>query len=400
MKCDCHCAFGPGYDKIMSENCKENWVLTPILYNIDYATWKRIMNPSWLYYYIGFPVVTHRHGTMLPVLNWPEREKARQDPKYDIDDTMSIIGGCWFVSRKYFLKHVGVLDDSPDTYGPMVEENHEINLKYWLGGGKAKIIKKTWFAHFAKRPHMAHVYQSKYDDKIGAPNRTWACRHWVNNEEPGMVHPFSWLIEKFWPVPTWPEDRSKWVFPENTEYSMTELCKLGIKYGSYKCPQVGHSYTPFYYELLKDKRESVKKVLEIGDPGHSNADLRMWKDFFPNAVVFGASLTPNQSTSEEKIAVYHCDERDLEDIKNLISLIGSDIDLVIDNADNHIRSQAFLFQNLMPMLESGATYVIENCSHGRLMRKTFPEYNCSIPGLLPNRASMRDGLLVFTYKNI
>src|SRR3989304_3769693 len=85
---------------------------------------------------------------------------------------------------------------------------------------------------------------------------------------------------------------------------VTPLCKLALKYGTDKCPQLKHSYTPFYYQLLKDKRREIKKVLEMGigffpgmpekkvffDPGlkrtyHMGASLYMWRDFFPNAQV-------------------------------------------------------------------------------------------------------------------
>ena len=52
MRCDCHCAFGPGYDKIMAENCKENWIVTPLHYDIDYITWKKV-GPPYVYHYIG-----------------------------------------------------------------------------------------------------------------------------------------------------------------------------------------------------------------------------------------------------------------------------------------------------------------------------------------------------------
>jgi len=34
----------------------------------------------------------------------------------------------------------------------------------------------------------------------------WYTRHWMNDEEPNMNHTFEWLIEKFWPIPTWPDD--------------------------------------------------------------------------------------------------------------------------------------------------------------------------------------------------
>lgn len=43
---------------------------------------------------------------------------------------------------------------------------------------------------------------------------------------------------------------------------MTELCELAYKYGTDKCPQIKHFYTPYYYKLFKDRRLSVKKVLE------------------------------------------------------------------------------------------------------------------------------------------
>ncbi|OGM69341.1 hypothetical protein A2975_02340 [Candidatus Woesebacteria bacterium RIFCSPLOWO2_01_FULL_44_14] len=407
MRCDCHCAFGPGYDKIMTKNCQENWIVTPLHYDIDYVNWKKV-DPPYVYHYIGSPVITPRHGTMLPIRNWPERETARKNPKYDIDDTMTIMGGCYLANRIYFLKRIGILNDHPNNYGDHVGEEHEISLKYWLGGGEAKIIKKTWFAHFAKRPHMAHVYLSKFDDKIGAPNQTWICKHWVNNEEPGMIHPFSWLIEKFWPVPTWPEDKSLWIFPEaksqnqtiaNLQYPLTQLCKLAIKYNSVKCPRLGHCYTPFYYEFFKTKRSKIKKVLEIGDPGYLGADLRMWRDFFPSARIFGANTNPESIFPKDRIATYYCDEMNEKDIKKLVSLIGHDIDLVIDNASNHFQHQTFLFQTLMPLLNQKVTYMVENCGRTRQMRDAFPKYNCQIPNLVLNKNPVRDGLIVFTHKN-
>ena len=48
---------------------------------------------------------------------------------------------------------MGFLDDRHETYGTFVDEPQEIGLKYWLGGGANKIIKKTWYAHLSKQPH-------------------------------------------------------------------------------------------------------------------------------------------------------------------------------------------------------------------------------------------------------
>jgi hypothetical protein len=36
---------------------------------------------------------------------------------------------------------------------------------------------------------------------------SWSASHWLNNEEPGMIHPFSWFIdEKFPGMPGWTAD--------------------------------------------------------------------------------------------------------------------------------------------------------------------------------------------------
>lgn len=46
-----------------------------------------------------------------------------------------------------------------------------------------------------------------------------------------------------------------------------------------------HSYLPIYDDLLKDKRETAKYVLEVGiDRGGS---IKLWHDYFTNATVYG-----------------------------------------------------------------------------------------------------------------
>jgi len=39
----------------------------------------------------------------------------------------------------------------------------------------------------------------------------------------------------------------------------TPLCKLAFEYKTDKCPKIKHVYTPFYYELLKDRKNTIKK---------------------------------------------------------------------------------------------------------------------------------------------
>lgn len=214
MKCDSHCLFGPGYDKILTKNCAENWLIIPRRYSVDEVNWLRNeTRPVVDYYYLNFPTNHPYYGIDLSIIGWQRKE--RLDPKFDIDDTMIFQGSCWLANKKFFMKRVGFLDDRKRTYGSFSGDQLEIGLKYWLSGAEIKVNKKTWYAHLNKRPH--HYKQGIFtrDYKINsstARTRTWSTKHWMNNKELGMIHPFSWLLEKFWPVPTWPEDRSLWVF--------------------------------------------------------------------------------------------------------------------------------------------------------------------------------------------
>ena len=183
---------------------------------------------------------------------------------------------------------------------------------------------------------------------------------------------------------------------------ITTLCRLALKYGTDKCPQLKHSYTPFYYELLKDKQKTIKKVLELGigyfkgmpqkkmifDPGlnrnyHLGASLYMWRDFFPNAQIYGADIHPETIFEDERIETFICDEREKADILRLIKNTGSDIDLFIDDGNHNSRRQIFLAKTLMPQLKKDVIYIIEDVRHPEEIMNALSEYNCQVSQFLP-----------------
>jgi hypothetical protein len=96
-------------------------------------------------------------------------------------------------------------------YGTFSQEPQEIGNKTWLGGGAVKVNKKTWYAHLHKGKRYGRMYNQNHNEIVEA--HRWSAKHWMNNEEPNMVHKIDWLIEKFWPVPTWPDEREKWIAP-------------------------------------------------------------------------------------------------------------------------------------------------------------------------------------------
>lgn len=174
--------------------------------------------------------------------------------------------------------------------------------------------------------------------------------------------------------------------------NITPLCKLAYKYGTDKCPQIKHAYTPFYYKLLNSKKLLIKKVLELGighyrnmqnveviyESGlnryyHRGASLYMWRDFFPNAQIYGADRVSEAIFQDTRIKTFLCDEKNTENMKMLIKETGSDIDLVIDDASHRVDDQLFAAQTLLPLLNDDVIYIIEDVTHSKILSKALSD---------------------------
>jgi hypothetical protein len=173
---------------------------------------------------------------------------------------------------------------------------------------------------------------------------------------------------------------------------LTKLCKIAYKYGTDKCPQLNHCYTPFYYELLKNRLYSIKKVLEIGIGNRqiqkefithytTGASLRMWRDFLPNAQIYGADNDPETMFKSRRIKTIICDETKKEDLEKLIEITGRDIDLLIDDGSHNSRDQNFLCQTLKPILKKDVIYIIEDVRLPRTLTRLLSNYKTVIPNL-------------------
>lgn len=201
MKTDDHCAFAPDFAKTIIETIQPNWLVVPRRYSLDAEKWERnLSRPTRDYHYLCFPRKGKDNNWGIHGVEWHERDVERADPKYDIDNTMSWQGSMWFANREYFMSRVGLLDDRIETYSTFAQEPQEIGLKYWLGGGKIVINKKTWYAHLHKGKQYGRMYKQ---DVNTVTSHNWAARHWMENEELGMKYTMEWLVNKFSPVPTW-----------------------------------------------------------------------------------------------------------------------------------------------------------------------------------------------------
>lgn len=146
----------------------------------------------------------------------------------------------------------------------------------------------------------------------------------------------------------------------------TPLCDLALKWGTDKAGS--HEYTEFYYDLFKDKREGVKKVLEIGigrpesmwKGYRTGASLYMWQEFFHNAEIYALDIVKEILINEGRIHSFYCDQSNEESLKEALRLVGNDFDLILDDGSHVPRHQILTAQILSPALSKDGVYIIED----------------------------------------
>lgn len=140
---------------------------------------------------------------------------------------------------------------------------------------------------------------------------------------------------------------------------MDELTQLAIKYKTDKWGK--HNYTPVYYEMFKDRRNEVKKVLEIGVA--EGAGLRMFREFFPNALIYGIDNQDNRIFEEPGIKVFKADQSSKDQLLEVWDEIvpgPNDVDLIIDDG-SHISDHQFITaMTLVPIMDTQCIYIIED----------------------------------------
>lgn len=207
MKVDEHTMWDEGYDLKLIEDCEDDWVVVPRRYRLEPESWTLIEDgrPPIDYMFIDYPFYKPFDGTQgLHGAEWKQPEKN----SLLIDDLMTFQGSAYFMSKKQW-EWLGELDTS--LYGPFTHEAQEISNKTWLGGGRCVVNKKTWYAHLHKG--------KKYGTGYGFTTKQWeefkanmeygrkACLDiWLNNKWAERKYDFKWLIDKFWPVPHWPDN--------------------------------------------------------------------------------------------------------------------------------------------------------------------------------------------------
>lgn len=160
MRLDEHCCFGKGYDRILTEACEHNQIMTARRFFLDPKKWEVMKEKGHVDYE---KLVIQRAGNVRKFSGkpWKERDEKRKDVM--VDETQAMQGSMWIANREFFLKTVGELQT--EGYGPAYQDSVEACMHYWKAGGRLMLNKNTWFAH--KHRDFSRTHQE------GTPENPW-----------------------------------------------------------------------------------------------------------------------------------------------------------------------------------------------------------------------------------
>ncbi len=165
-------------------------------------------------------------------------------------------------------------------------------------------------------------------------------------------------------------------YREKSNGACDELKTLLDDYGSDKANK--HNYHLLLACILSD-RESIKSVLEIGlgtnNPdvssnmtkhGKPGASVRAFRDFLPNADIFGADFDKRILFSEERIKTFFVDQTKPETLAKLKGQLPTGFDLIIDDGLHSPLANVNSVRFGLELLSKGGWMIVEDVNPATL----------------------------------
>ncbi len=225
MKVDAHCSFDKGFDRKMIAEMKDNHTMVPTMRNLWAFDWKC--------YYCGWKQYQGRTpekcgqcgktGKIRRKMLWIGKHRPQSnsycfdsEPRFqyfrdfnkrpegrgDLTESMSIQGSCFMTTREKYWE-LNLCDESFGSWG---NQGIEVACKTWLSGGRVIINQKTWYAHLFRTQggDFSFPYEQRGGDVQETKWKVWDL--FFNGKWDKQIHPMSWLVEKFMPVPGWTKE--------------------------------------------------------------------------------------------------------------------------------------------------------------------------------------------------
>ena len=137
------------------------------------------------------------------------------------------------------------------------------------------------------------------------------------------------------------------------------------------------NYSDYYSEIFSQNRKNIKNVLELGigsidkdnqynmnmlgknyKPG---ASLRVWRDYFQKAKIFGADIDKKTLFKEKRIKTSYVDQSDNKSITYMFKKFKvHKYDIIIDDGCHRFEETMIFFKKAINKLSNNGVYIIED----------------------------------------
>ena len=190
----------------------------------------------------------------------------------------------------------------------------------------------------------------------------------------------------------------------NSDNIISKLCE---KYGSDKgfinpdekkpYSWMPHSYASYYYSIFNLSKDDIKLIFECGlgtnnpnlasnmtETGMPGASLRVWKDYFRNAKIYGGDIDKDILFEEGRIKTFYVDQLDTSSINSMWKNINlEDFDIIIDDGLHTPEANLNFFFNSFDKLKNNGIYIIEDVKNKHLsyIQEKLKDYDTEIVSL-------------------
>jgi len=162
------------------------------------------------------------------------------------------------------------------------------------------------------------------------------------------------------------------VYAKNMRSELSGLCqKYGTDKGAINAADHSndrvHNYADFYETVFGGMRRQVKSVLECGIlRGNS---LRVWREYFPNALITGIDVDETLLFSDNRIETYQVDQTEPASIKRFLAQVKDrQFNVIIDDGLHTTEAAITFFDNVIGNLADDGVYVIEDAKPEMLLK--------------------------------
>lgn len=123
-----------------------------------------------------------------------------------------------------------------------------------------------------------------------------------------------------------------------------------------------HSYLDLYQQLLFNKKESAKNVLEIGI--YKGGSIKLWSDFFTNATIYGLDMFDNIHSDikyrDNIILNTSIDAYNIDSFNTIFLNKNIKFDFMLDDGPHTLESQKKFIQLYSQIMTDDGILIIED----------------------------------------